>query len=287
MSSSIDLQEVHDFLTALAKECGDIISSHSGRETFDDKKNSVDLVTKIDKQVETLVSERIRASFSGCKFIGEETYIPGETQLSDDPTFIVDPIDGTTNFIHNFPYSCISLGFTLNKEPVVGVIYNPHLDLLFHAIKGKGAFLNDKRLPKAQDTKPSLTLQSSLIGLESGSDRGGELFERKWDLMKSLMSQNGGFAHGFRSLGSAAMNICHVATGQLDSYWEGGCQMWDVCAGWVILQETGGICVGGNRGVWNNTIDSRVYLFVRGADPEEQKNYVEQFWSYTTGDLNY
>lgn len=281
------LQQVHDFLIVLARECGSIISSHSGKETFDDKKNSVDLVTKIDKQVEVLVSERISSRFPDCKFIGEETYVPGETQLTNEPTFIVDPIDGTTNFIHNFPYSCISLGFTIGKQPVVGVIYNPHLDLLFHAIKGQGAYLNDTKLNNPATSKPALSLQSSLVALESGSDRDGYLFERKMDLFKNLMDKDRGFIHGFRTLGSAAMNICHVATGQLDSYWEGGCQMWDVCAGWVILQETGGACIGGNAGSWDNTIDSRVYLFVRGGDALEQRKYAEGFWAQMTGDLKY
>lgn len=281
--ASVNLKEVHDFLVLLAKEAGTVISSHSGKETFDDKKNSVDLVTEIDKRVETLVSDKIRDKFPQCQFIGEETY--EDTPLTGEPTFIVDPIDGTTNFIHNFPYSCISLGFAIDKKPVVGVIYNPHLDLLFHAIKGSGAFLNDDRLGTPQ--KPSLTLQSSLVALESGSDRHGEIYDKKMALFTNLLAKDRGFVHGFRSLGSAAMNICHVATGQLDSYWEGGCQMWDVCAGWVILEETGGLCVSGNAGAWDNQIDSRVYLFVRGADAQEQKKYVEDFWGNLEGDLHY
>jgi myo-inositol-1(or 4)-monophosphatase len=285
--NQVNLQKVHDFLCELARECGAIISSHSGKETFDDKKNSVDLVTVIDRCVETLVSERIRAQFPECQFIGEETYVEGETKLGNEPTFIVDPIDGTTNFIHNFPYSCISLGFSIEKRPVVGVIYNPHLDMLFHAIQGQGAYKNGVKLNNPTTSKPKLTLQSSLVALESGSDRDGVLFERKTDMIRNLIDKDRGFIHGFRSLGSAAMNICHVATGQLDSYWEGGCQMWDVCAGWVILEETGGVCVGGNPGCWENSIDSRVYLFTRGADPEDQKKYVEEFWSNTTGPLEY
>ncbi|CDR39488.1 CYFA0S03e03928g1_1 [Cyberlindnera fabianii] len=283
--SAPDLQKVHDFLVSLSKECGAIISSHSGKETFDDKKNSVDLVTAIDKKVEVLVSEKTREAFPDYKFIGEETYIAGETKLDDAPTFIVDPIDGTTNFIHGFPYSCISLGFAVGRKSVVGVIYNPHLDLCFHAIKGQGAYLNEKRLPNLKE-KP-LSLQSSIVALESGSDRDGELFEIKTSTFKNLLDKDKGFIHGFRSFGSAAMNICHVATGQLDAYWEGGCQTWDVAAGWVILEETGGLCVSGVPGKWENELDSRVYLFVRGAPEADQNKYVEDFWSNVTGELKY
>lgn len=282
---SVDLTEIKQFLIELAKESGEIIQSHSGKESFDDKKNSVDLVTKIDKLVEKNVSSKINSKYPTFKFIGEETYIEGETVLTDEPTFIVDPIDGTTNFIHNFPYSCISLGFTINKKPTVGVIYNPHLNLLFHAIKGQGAYLNDSRLPNLSTR--TLTLQSSIVALEGGSDRSGELFDIKMETFRNLLSKEKGFIHGFRSFGSAAMNISHVATGQLDSYWEGGCQSWDVAAGWVILEETGGVVVSGNPGVNECPVDSRVYLFVRGAPKEDQEKYIEEFWGNITGYLKY
>ncbi|CCH45227.1 Inositol monophosphatase 2 [Wickerhamomyces ciferrii] len=283
--SNVNFEEVKEFLIELAHEAGDIIKSKSGKESFDDKKNSVDLVTAIDKLVEKTVSTKIFAKYPNYKFIGEETFIEGETKLTDDPTFIVDPIDGTTNFIHNFPYSCISLGFTVNQIPQVGVIFNPHLNLLYSAIKGKGAFLNNEPLPNLS-SKP-LTLQSSIIALESGSDREGEIFDVKLETFKSLLSRNHGFIHGFRSFGSAAMNISHTATGQLDAYWEGGCQSWDVAAGWVILEETGGKVVSGNKGGWTTPVDSRVYLFVRGAPEADQKKFIEDFWSNIKGQLNY
>ncbi|KAH3669103.1 hypothetical protein WICMUC_005067 [Wickerhamomyces mucosus] len=279
------LIEIKDFLIELAKEAGEIIKSKSGKEKFDDKKNSVDLVTAIDKAVEELVSQKCTSKFPTYKFIGEESYVEGETKLSDDPTFIVDPIDGTTNFIHNFPYSCISLGFTINKKPTVGVIYNPHLDLLFHAIKGKGAYLNENRLPNLSESP--ISLQSSIVALESGSDRDGIIFENKLQTFHNLLHKDKGYIHGFRSFGSAAMNIAHVATGQVDAYWEGGCQSWDVAAGWVILEEVGGIVVSGNKGDWDIPVDSRVYLFVRGAKREDQKKFVEEFWSNVHGRLDY
>lgn len=285
MSSPPNLPEIKQFLIDLARECGTIIKSKSGKETYSDKLNSVDLVTAIDKAVESLVSTTIQQKYPEYQFIGEETHIPGVTALTDEPTFIVDPIDGTTNFIHNFPYSCISLGFTINKKPTVGVIYNPHLDLMFHAIKGQGAYLNNNKLPSLE-SRP-ISLQSSIIALESGSDRTGELFENKMQTFQNLLSKEKGFIHGFRSFGSAAMNIAHVATGQLDAYWEGGCHSWDVAAGWVILEEVGGRCVGGNPGESEIGVDNRVFLFVRGGVKEQQEAFVKEFWSHCHGTLKY
>lgn len=287
----VDLELVEKVLIEVALEAGDIIKNRNGLNTFDDKKNGVDLVTEVDKAVEVFINEKLISKFPNYKFMGEESYIPGETKLTESPTFIVDPIDGTTNFIHTFPYSCTSLGFTVNYEPVVGVIYNPHLNLLFHGIKGKGAYLNDKKLENLSDR--SLEFQKSLIALESGSERSGENFETKIISYRNFLSEEKGFIHGFRSFGSAAMNICHVALGAVDGYWE-NCWAWDVCAAAVILRETGGLMLDGNKSEiggevreWNKEVpvDNRVYLVVRGAPKEDQKKWVETFYSLVEGKI--
>lgn len=281
-----DLNTVRDALIAIAKEAGQIIHERTGNVTFDDKKNGVDLVTEVDRAVEEMVGSRLKAQFPECQFMGEESYVPGQTKLTDEPTFIVDPIDGTTNFIHQFPFSCISLGFSYKKAPVVGVVYNPHLDHMYVGVKGQGSTLNGQSLPLRPQSP--LKLQSALAAIEWGADRTGSNYRIKLDTFNSLAkdrSEGGAFAHGFRSLGSAAMNICNVAAGTLDCYWEGGCYAWDVCAGWVILSETGGMIVSGNKGEWNPALDSRVYLAVRGGD--NQKEFIEEFWSHVQGHLEY
>ncbi|ANB13027.1 inositol monophosphate 1-phosphatase INM2 [Sugiyamaella lignohabitans] len=288
MSSSIDLVLIKDTLVQLAHEAGELIRSKSGNVTFDDKKNAVDLVTEVDKAVEDLVSTKLRARFPSYQFMGEETYVPGKTVLTDEPTFIVDPIDGTTNFIHYFPYSCISLGFAIDKKPVVGVVYNPFLNLLYTGVKGSGSYLNDEKLPLRNSSAKPLSLQGALVAIEWGSERTGKNFEIKTQTFSSLAkdkSEGGAFAHGFRSLGSAAMNICSVAAGNLDCYWEGGCYAWDVCAGWIILEEAGGRMFGGNSNQWETEVDSRVYLAVRGGHGQEE--FVKDFWSHIPGELSY
>lgn len=227
--------------------------------------------------------------------MGEESYKPGETTLTDEPTFILDPIDGTTNFIHSYPAFCISLGFAVGKVPTVGVVYNPVTGQCFSAVRGKGAFLTSDST--GESTKlpivapRPLTLQSALLAIEWGSDRTGNNYDVKTATFKSLAGHSkdsGAMAHGFRSVGSAALNLCYTAAGFTDAYWEGGCWAWDVCAGWVILEEAGGLMVGGNKGEWEIPVDRRVYFGVRGVtDTEQRKRFIEEFWSHIKGTLEY
>lgn len=283
---AVDLESVRDFLVETAREAGSTIQARSGNVKFDDKKNAVDLVTEVDKAVEAHVSAKLRSHYPDFDFIGEETFVPGSSQLTDSPTFIVDPIDGTTNFVHFFPQACISLGLAINKKPVVGVVYNPFLDQLFTGVKGKGSYFNGEKLPLRPASRP-LTLQGSLCAIEWGSDRDNENFDVKLRTFESLARKEGAFVHGLRSTGSAALNLSQVAAGIVDSYWEGGCWAWDVCAGWIIVEEAGGIVVSGIPGDWDPEVTSRVYLAVRGADQDQQDRYVEDYWKNIKGSLTY
>lgn len=216
--------------------------------------------------------------------MGEETYKPGDL-LTDDPTFVVDPIDGTTNFVHGYPYVSISLGLAVKRESVVGVVYNPYTQILWSAIKGHGAFLNLKTpLPLRQPAEPLRGLQNALVMVEYGSQRSGNDFHVKTDTFKKLSQskeEGGAMVHSIRCLGSAALNLCAVAAGQVDAYWEAGCWAWDVCAGSIILKEAGGILVDTNPGNWDAPLDGRRYFAIRKG--ENQKEFVEEFWSYVQG----
>lgn len=289
--SKQELKKVENtFIELLKNKIGPLVKSHAGTnlQSYDDKSNGVDLVTALDRKIESIIKSELASKYPKFKFIGEETYVEGVTKITNDPTFIVDPIDGTTNFIHGYPYSCTSLGLAEMGEPVVGAVFNPHLNQLFHASKGNGAFLNDQEI---EVTERPLTLQKSLIALEGGSERTESSqgnFNKKMDTYKNLLSESGAFVHGFRSVGSAAMNICYVANGMLDAYWEGGCWAWDVCAGWCILKETGGIMIGGNPEEWDIPLDRRCYFAIRsGCEPKDQKQFAEAFWSHVAGKLEY
>ncbi|OLN97415.1 Inositol monophosphatase 2 [Colletotrichum chlorophyti] len=288
--ADLNLQEIHDTLLDIASEAGKmILAANPSSIDKGTKLNSVDIVTETDQAVEKMVSTRLQAAYPQVAFMGEETYTKG-TRIGPEPTFVVDPIDGTTNFVHSFPDACISLGLSVDRVPVVGVIYNPFQDLLFTAIKGKGAYMRRgggeaRRLPLAENPIPLRGLDGALLACEWGSDREGANFELKAKTFRKLAAtkeSGGAMVHSIRALGSAALNIAAVAAGQLDAYWEGGCWAWDVCAGWCILTEAGGIMVGGNPGVWEPAVDERVYFAVRGA-PEGQRELVEEFWGVLEG----
>jgi myo-inositol-1(or 4)-monophosphatase len=160
--------------------------------------------------------------------------------------------------VHRHPYVAISLGLSVNLTPTIGIVYNPFTSTLYSAIKGRGAFLNrNSKLPLFAPT-PLNGLANCLLAVEWGSDRSGNDFQVKADTFKKLASSKesgGGMVHGLRSLGSAALNLCEVARGGIDVYWEAGCWAWDVCAGWIILTEAGGIMVDANPGNWEPKIE--------------------------------
>ncbi|KAF3401862.1 Inositol monophosphatase 2 [Penicillium rolfsii] len=289
-----NLKEIHDFLVSLAYKAGDIITNAILDNLNSDtgsKKNSADLVTEYDRAVENMISTSLKDKYPDYEFHGEETYDPTRP-LTDAPTFIVDPIDGTINFVHSFPYACVSLGFAVGRIPAVGVVYNPSTNTLYSAIKGQGAFRNQEtRLPlKGEHVEPLSGLPNALVSIEWGSDRSGPNWETKvrtFERLGQSKEDGGAMVRSFRSLGSAALNLCSVAEGTMDLYWEGGCWAWDVCAAWVILTEAGGIIVDGNPGGWEASVDGRRYLAIRGAPEAGQKELVEEFWSYIQGRLEY
>ncbi|KAK1923256.1 hypothetical protein DB88DRAFT_494384 [Papiliotrema laurentii] len=281
MAQDLDLDSILAFTIKLARDAGQMIRDGQAKrfETEsgnDEKANSVDLVTEVDKAVEAFIYKRITDAYPEHKFIGEETY-KGEA-ITDEPTWIVDPIDGTTNFVHGFPSVACSIGLAVKGQPVVGVIYAPFLDQLFSAANGKGAYLNEKvRLPITGKPKPLQSLGQALIAIEYGSSREAPALPAKIKTFEKLAAHTnsgGKMVHSLRSMGSAALNICAVATGGLDLYWEIGCWPWDVCAGFCILKEAGGGIFGGKTTELTGEpsaeiMASRKYLVIRGMPDKD------------------
>lgn len=234
----------------IAKIAGKIIKeSFENREfihnNLDIKQhNSSDLVTATDKYVEKTVKEYLNKAFPTHSFVGEETTAANNNascNLSDKPTWCIDPIDGTTNFVHGFPFICISIALLINKEPVVGVVFNPIMNELYTATKNGGAFFNGKALPLIQPIQPLDSLEQSLIITEYGADRSRISLDAKFKTLNSVISYP---IHGVRSFGSAALNMCYIARGSCDIYYEIGIHAWDVAAATIILKESGGQVVG-------------------------------------------
>lgn len=254
----------------------------------------------------TAIAHKGPSSLVPDSFLGEETSTSG--RLSASPTFVVDPIDGTTNFVHAHPYISISMAFVRNFKPEVGVVYNPFTQHLYTAIRGQGAYLTapeiptsfptagqkvdstykKRKLPLRSPPLPLPDLSSALVAVEYGNERSGNNWETKIGTFNALgrakTEKDGAMVQSVRSLGSAALNCCSVASGNIDVYWEGGCWAWDVAAGWIIVEEAGGMVVGGNSGEWEPKVDGRRYLVLRAG---AGKKVVEEFWSKTQGKLIY
>lgn len=195
----------------------------------------MDLVTQTDKDCEDLIRRRISSAFPDHKFIGEEeSAVNGATpELTDAPTWMVDPLDGTTNFVHGFPFVCVSIGLAVEKRPVVGVVFNPILQELYTASEGNGAFLNGSKIHASTKTD----IGSALLATEIGTKRDKATVDATTSLINRLLFQ----VRSLRLSGSCAMNLVGVACGRLDLFYEigfGG--PWDVAAGAVILAEAGG-----------------------------------------------
>ncbi|KAG5883505.1 hypothetical protein JTB14_013932 [Gonioctena quinquepunctata] len=236
--SESDVDLFYDAVLSLTNKAGELISVKvSERNKSVQKKSSeIDLVTETDQAVEKLLINGLSKQFPDHKFIGEESVSEGsQCVLTDDPTWIIDPIDGTMNFVHAFPHSCVSIALFINKKPEIAIIFNPVLKQLFSARKGKGAFLNGDPIKVSDKT----SLENALLMLEFGTSRDPEKRKVIFENIQILMPQ----VHGLRALGSAALNMAMVACGAADAYFEFGIHIWDIAAGELIVTEAGGVII--------------------------------------------
>ncbi|KAK3792124.1 hypothetical protein RRG08_055387 [Elysia crispata] len=234
--SELDLEEMYAVAISVAREAGQIIRDAFDKEKeVDTKQSAADLVTESDQAVEKMVNSRILGKFPNHRFIGEETTaVSGEKhQLTDEPTWIIDPIDGTTNFVNSIQEVSFSLGIMVNKKAVIGVVYAPIKDEMFTARLGKGAYLNGKKLKASKITD----LKQAVIITEGGSSRDIKVVEDKVKNIHTLITHT----RGIRSYGSAAINLCHVAAGRGQGYIEYGIHIWDFIAGALIASEAGAV----------------------------------------------
>ena len=201
----------------------------------DEKSSAADLVTETDKKCEDAIKKILVDAFPKYSFIGEEeTAALGRVpELTDAPSWLVDPVDGTTSFVHRFPFCCVSIALAVEKKLVVGIVYNPVLDELYEATAGGGARLNGDRISCSDAT----TLASSIFITELGSRRDEEFLNACFARMRSVAAAT----RGFRSCGSCALNLSSVASGRAGGYYEIGLGgPWDMAAGALILEEAGG-----------------------------------------------
>ncbi|XP_047424142.1 inositol monophosphatase 1-like [Mugil cephalus] len=229
-------QKAYDIAVQVAKTAGEEIRKAGESEIrVMTKSSTVDLVTKTDERVEKIIIGSLKKEFPSHCFIGEESVAKGEAcVLTDKPTWIIDPVDGTTNFVHGFPFVAVSIAFAVNKELEFGVVYSCLEDKMYKARKGKGAYCNDELL-QVSDVKD---INKSIIISEHGTDRSPEKVTKIFSTMKKILCIP---VHGLRGSGTAATNMCLVASGAVEAFFEIGIHCWDIAAGAVIVQEAGGI----------------------------------------------
>jgi len=199
-----------------------------------------DFCTAIDIENETLITRAIQQRFPHHVVIGEEsTGTQNPELLTDKPTWIIDPVDGTTNFASGAPFTCVSIGFCNGGEPVLGVIYAPATKELYLAIKGRGAYRNGIPLKKS-GYSADIRLEHSIVCFEFGYVRSPKGIDRMLEAVKRILNHG---CRATRSYGSGALDLCYVATGRIDVVYAGvdeeGWKPWDYCAAVVVLNEVG------------------------------------------------
>ena len=222
-------EQQKEVLLHATKEAGKIILQYfDGVFKIDHKEGINNLVTEVDKHAEDKIISIIKDHFPLHTIISEEV---GELLQVSDYQWLIDPIDGTVNFAHGVPICCVSIGLLYNKEIVLGAVYNPMMNELFFAEKGKGATLNGKPISVSlkSNFKKACLVTGFPYAWPDSYEHPIKVFERF--ILEGLP---------IRRLGSAALDLCWVACGRFDGFWEYNLSSWDVAAGYLIVQEAGG-----------------------------------------------
>jgi myo-inositol-1(or 4)-monophosphatase len=214
-----------------AMQAGKVVRKHYTRKLVIKSKGKLGLVTNADVEAELVAMKVLKKAEPGFAFLTEETNAQGVRAKGQNGLWIVDPLDGTTNFIHRFPMFCVTVALQYKKDVVVGVTYHPILDELYTTIKGRGAFMNGKRMHVSKTTK----MENALVAT-------GFAYSAR-NLLTTEMSsfeKVSRVARAVRRPGSAALDLAYTARGVFDGFWERHLSPWDVAAGSLLVSEAGG-----------------------------------------------
>ena len=211
-----------------AREAGRVMMKALGRKHHIMKKGEIDLVTEADLEAEQVILEAVHRAYPSDNILSEER---GKDKQGSSRTWLVDPLDGTTNFAHGFPFFAASVALELEGRVVLGVVHNPFLNETFTASEGQGAFLDGTPMR----TSRTASLNESLLATGFPYD----VHERHKEVLR-LFEAMLVRAQGVRRPGAATLDLCYVASGRFDGFWEEGLKPWDTAAGAVIVQEAGG-----------------------------------------------
>jgi fructose-1,6-bisphosphatase/inositol monophosphatase family enzyme len=237
-------------MVSYCNDRGTLLESRHGDLDISTKTSDEDFCTRVDVENERLITHAIRAAFPSHLVIGEEETGVGDIPRPTKgiPTWIIDPIDGTTNFASGLPLTCVSIGYCNERgQPVMGVVFAPMTDELYVAVRGHGAFCNGVQITNrrrqstnSSSTTPPTPLNQALVCFELGYPRDPESVKKTVGAVQRLMEHG---CRASRQLGSGVLDLCYVATGRLDAVYAGvageGWKPWDFCAGYVIIREAG------------------------------------------------
>ena len=214
---------------AAARDAADLIlhANEIDRKTSN-KSTITDLVTKTDKNAEQVIKDDILAKFPDHSILAEES---GETKSSSEYLWVIDPLDGTTNFVHGLSPYCVSIALLKNNTPLLAVISELPAENLYWAVKGNGAFCNGEKI--SVSSRKSINDSLLITGFSYKHDS-------KWETNMKLFKDFTKISHGVRRIGSAAADLCYVASGKADAFWEIGLYPWDSAAGILLVDEAGG-----------------------------------------------
>ncbi|MGD8778102.1 MAG: inositol monophosphatase family protein [Ignavibacteria bacterium] len=220
----------------IARRAGEVIRNGFGKNfSIEFKTNASNLVTEIDKKSEETIKNFIKKEFPGHAIIAEES---GEDLTGSEYTWVVDPLDGTTNFAHGLPLFSVSIGVVKNNETVCGVVYDVMQDNMYTSEKGGGAFCNGKELKVSDNDK----LEESLLVTGFPYDIAENPYKTLEKFNAFVLN-----SRAVRRLGSAAIDFCYVASGVFDGFWEVHLHPWDLCAGMLLVEEAGGVVTNFNN----------------------------------------
>ena len=214
--------------TEAALTAGDFMMTFWNREIEIEYKGDVDLVSHVDRGAESLILECLHKAFPGDCIIGEES---DGYKTNSSRVWIVDPLDGTTNFAHGLPHFCVSIGLVIDDMPTLGVIYDPTKNFLFTGIVGHGCFLNSKPIQVSDTDKIERALLATGFPYDRRTNPNNNT-DRASHILKHCQ--------GLRRAGAAALDLAYVAAGWIDGYWEDKLHPWDVAAGYALVNAAGG-----------------------------------------------
>lgn len=214
----------------ISHEAGEIVRNGFGRNlTIEFKTGETNLVTDIDKASEKYIKEFVQKKYPSHSILAEES---GELKNQSEYLWVVDPLDGTTNFAHGLPIFSVSIGLQKNGVTIAGVVYDVMQDITYYAEQGSGAYANSSKITVSKNSNLARSVLVTGFPYNIIEDPDNAL-EKFTALTKA--------ARGVRRLGSAAIDLCYVARGVFDGFWEVYLHPWDICAGKLILEEAGGL----------------------------------------------